>query len=86
PDEIDARVFPTEELAVGNRDTLFCNVHAFVDQQAVYAALAASLGALGAQLNVIEVPDGAVSVADAVGSYLFNSQLLARDDGSQMLV
>ncbi len=48
--------------------------------------LSFALGALGAQLNVIEVPDRAVSVADAVGSYLFNSQLLAREDGTQMLV
>ncbi|WP_308142874.1 N-succinylarginine dihydrolase [Burkholderia pseudomallei] len=86
PDVIDAGVFHNDVIAVGNRDTLFCHEHAFVDRQAVYDALAASLGALGAQLNVIEVPDRAVSVADAVGSYLFNSQLLAREDGTQMLV
>ncbi|MCS6480488.1 N-succinylarginine dihydrolase, partial [Burkholderia thailandensis] len=86
PDMIDAGVFHDDVIAVGNRDTLVCHEHAFVDRQAVYDALAASLGALGAQLNVIEVPDRAVSVADAVGSYLFNSQLLAREDGTQMLV
>ena len=37
-------------------------------------------------MNVIEVPDSAVSVSDAVSSYLFNSQLLSRADGSQVLV
>jgi succinylarginine dihydrolase len=32
------------------------------------------------------VPDALVSVDDAVTSYLFNSQLLMREDGKQMLV
>jgi succinylarginine dihydrolase len=35
---------------------------------------------------VIEVPAHDVSVNDAVSSYLFNSQLLTRGDGRQMLV
>ena len=35
---------------------------------------------------MIEVPDAQVSVADAVTSYLFNSQLLTRPDGKQVLV
>ena len=34
----------------------------------------------------IQVPTQAVSVQDAVETYLFNSQLLSRDDGSMMLV
>lgn len=34
----------------------------------------------------IEVPATQVSVSDAVSTYLFNSQLLSRDDGSMMLV
>ena len=34
----------------------------------------------------LEVPAAEVSVADAVATYLFNSQLLSRDDGSMMLV
>ena len=35
---------------------------------------------------MIEVPDAQVSVSDAVTSYLFNSQLLTRPDGKQVLV
>ena len=34
----------------------------------------------------IEVPATQVSVSDTVSTYLFNSQLLSRDDGSMMLV
>jgi succinylarginine dihydrolase len=86
PDVIDAGVFHNDVIAVGNRDTLFCHERAFVDQQAIYDTLRASLGVHGAQLKVIEVPDRAVSVADAVSSYLFNSQLLSAADGRQLLV
>ncbi len=86
PEVIDAGVFHNDVIAVGNRDTLFCHEKAFAEPQAVYDALTARLDARGARLNVIEVPDAAVGVADAVGSYLFNSQLLSRADGSQVLV
>ncbi|HAI1462667.1 TPA: aldehyde dehydrogenase family protein [Escherichia coli] len=40
----------------------------------------------GYQLHRIEVPATQVSVSDTVSTYLFNSQLLSRDDGSMMLV
>jgi succinylarginine dihydrolase len=86
PDVIDAGVFHNDVIAVGNRETLFCHERAFVDQSAVYDQLRAQLSKLGAVLNVIEVPDAQVSVADAVSSYLFNSQLLTRPDGKQALV
>lgn len=86
PDAIDAGVFHNDVIAVGNRSTLFCHQRAFVDQPAVYDALRAKLAARGAPFDVIEVPDAQVSVADAVSTYLFNSQLLSRADGSQVLV
>ncbi|HDR9250510.1 N-succinylarginine dihydrolase [Burkholderia vietnamiensis] len=86
PDVIDAGVFHNDVISVGNRDTLFTHERAFVNKQAVYDTLTAALDARGARLNVIEVPDAAVSVNDAVTSYLFNSQLLSRADGSQVLV
>ncbi|SUB17130.1 N-succinylarginine dihydrolase [Pantoea agglomerans] len=34
----------------------------------------------------LEVPENRVSVKDAVETYLFNSQLLSRPDGTMMLV
>lgn len=86
PDVIDAGVFHNDVIAVGNRQTLFCHQRAFVEQDAVYDQLRAELAATGAQLNVIEVPDARVSVSDAVTSYLFNSQLLTRPDGRDVLV
>lgn len=86
PDVIDAGVFHNDVIAVGNRQTLFCHERAFVEQSAVYDRLREQLAKTGAELNVIEVPDARVGVADAVSSYLFNSQLLTRADGSDVLV
>ncbi|RKP50365.1 N-succinylarginine dihydrolase [Pararobbsia silviterrae] len=86
PDVIDAGVFHNDVIAVGNQRVLFCHAHAFVDQHAVYDALRERLARTGATLDVVEVPDDDVSVADAVGAYLFNSQLLALGDGRQRLI
>ncbi|BAO86056.1 N-succinylarginine dihydrolase [Caballeronia cordobensis] len=86
PDVIDAGVFHNDVIAVGNRTTLFCHERAFVDQHAVYDALRAKLDAQGAAFTALEVPASEVSVEDAVSSYLFNSQLLSRADGRQVLV
>jgi succinylarginine dihydrolase len=86
PDVIDAGVFHNDVIAVGNRSTLFCHERAFVGQKGVYDELRAKLAKHDAAFDVIEVPDAQVSVADAVSSYLFNSQLLSRADGSQILI
>lgn len=86
PEVIDAGVFHNDVIAVGNRETLFCHERAFVDQTAVYDRLRAQLSVLGAGLNVIEVPEARVNVGDAVSSYLFNSQLLTKPDGRDVLV
>ncbi|WP_322102030.1 N-succinylarginine dihydrolase [Paraburkholderia sp. J41] len=86
PEVIDAGVFHNDVIAVGNRSTLFCHERAFVAQSAVYDELRAKLAAHDAPFHLIEVPESRVSVADAVKSYLFNSQLLSRADGTQLLV
>lgn len=86
PDAIDAGVFHNDVIAVGNRDLLFCHQHAFMGQSQVYAELHAKLAARGGALAVIEVPAEAVSVTDAVQTYLFNSQLLSRTDGKMVIV
>jgi succinylarginine dihydrolase len=78
PDAIDAGVFHNDVIAVGNGNVLFCHAQAFVDQPAVLAALRERLAFRGVALEVIEVASEDVSLEDTVGSYLFNSQLLAR--------
>jgi len=83
PDAIDAGVFHNDVIAVGHRNVLFCHEAAWIDQPAVMLRLAA---AIGPALDTIVVRAADVSVGDAVGTYLFNSQLLSRTDGRLLLV
>ncbi len=82
PEVIDHGVFHNDVIAVSNRQVLFCHEQAFVDQQALFGILRSRVPGF----TPLEVPTKAVSVADAVATYLFNSQLLSKDDGSMMLV
>jgi len=83
PDVIDAGVFHNDVIAVGHRELLFCHEQAFLDQPQVIEALRRSFGD---GLVVISVSSEQVSVADAVKSYLFNSQLLSKPDGKMAIV
>lgn len=82
PAVIDQGVFHNDVIAVSNRQVLFCHELAFVQQQRLLANLRARVPGFMA----LEVPDAEVSVADAVETYLFNSQLLSREDGNMILV
>ena len=83
PDTIDAGVFHNDVVAVGEGTFLFCHERAFVDQPATLDALAR---AVGPRFAAYVVRDGELPLADAVATYLFNSQLLPRDDGAFLLV
>ncbi|MGI9250903.1 MAG: N-succinylarginine dihydrolase [Pseudohongiellaceae bacterium] len=73
PAAIDAGVFHNDVIATGNRDTLLYHEQAFTDTKSLREQLAA---AFNGELHFIEVPAKAVSLTDAVNSYLFNSQLV----------
>ena len=83
PDAIDAGVFHNDVIAVGSGAVLFCHERAYVDQDAVLAALA---DRIGAAFTPIVVSEREVSLERAVSTYLFNSQLLARSGGGMLLV
>lgn len=82
PAVIDQGVFHNDVIAVSNRQVLFCHEQAFLHQRELYQTLREKV----AGFSAVEVPANRVSVADAVATYLFNSQLLSRDDGSMMLI
>lgn len=82
PHVIDQGVFHNDVIAVSNRQVLFCHEQAFAHQEKLLATLHERVRGF----TPIQVPTEAVSVQDAVETYLFNSQLLSRDDGSMMLV
>lgn len=86
PAVIDQGVFHNDVIAVGNGEVLFYHEDAFLDAERVLAELRDKLAAVGAVFQPICVPRAQVSVEDAVRSYLFNSQLLSRADGSMLLI
>jgi succinylarginine dihydrolase len=86
PDVIDQGVFHNDVIAVGNGNVLFYHEQAFADETGTLAALRGAMETVGAQLAPIRVDTADVPVADAVASYLFNSQLLSKPDGHMALV
>ena len=83
---IDQGVFHNDVISVMNRDVLFYHEAAFADEDCSLQALHAAVAPLGFALRTVRVATAAVPVADAVGSYLFNSQLLCRAGGDMTLV
>ncbi|QKE62811.1 N-succinylarginine dihydrolase [Aquipseudomonas campi] len=86
PAVIDQGVFHNDVIAVGNGEVLFYHQDAFLDTEQVLAELAAKLARRGGNFQAVCVPREAVTVDDAVRSYLFNSQLLTRADGNMLLI
>jgi succinylarginine dihydrolase len=86
PDVIDQGVFHNDVIAVGNGNVLFYHEQAFADEAAVLDKLRVALDGVGAQFAPVRVGTREVPVADAVASYLFNSQLLTKPDGAMALV
>ncbi|MDQ2990526.1 MAG: N-succinylarginine dihydrolase, partial [Pseudomonadota bacterium] len=86
PDVIDQGVFHNDVIAVGNGNVLFYHEQAFADEAAVLNKLRSAMDSVGAPFAPVRVDTRAVPVADAVTSYLFNSQLLTKPDGAMALV
>ena len=86
PSVIDQGVFHNDVIAVGNGELLFHHQDAFLNTEAMLDELRRKLAARGAKFESISVPRDQVTVDDAVRSYLFNSQLLSRADGSMLLI
>lgn len=82
PAVIDQGVFHNDVIAVSNRHVLFCHQLAFLHQDSLLAELSEKVPGF----TPVIVPDARVSVGDAVSTYLFNSQLLSRDNGDMLLV
>lgn len=72
---INAGAFHNDVVAVSHETCLFYHEDAFEDADAVEAELTTRAGALFTP-SFVRVPRAAVSLADAVKSYLFNAQLL----------
>lgn len=82
PEAIAAGAFHNDVVAVANERVLFTHEQAFADPEGTYAAIRAKLP----EAEIVVVPASAVSLADAISSYLFNAQLLTLPDGEMALV
>ena len=82
PEAIAAGAFHNDVVAVANERVLFAHARAFADQQGAYAAIRAAFPAL----EVVEVPEDAVSLEEAIRTYLFNAQLVTLPSGEMALV
>ncbi len=82
PEAIAAGAFHNDVVAVANGAVLFTHAEAFADQQGAYAAIRAAFPAL----EVVEVPASAVSLQEAIRTYLFNAQLITLPDETMALI
>ena len=69
---IAAGAFHNDVVAVANERVLLAHELAFDDKEAFYADLRRLMPAI----DIVEVPASAVSLDDAISSYLFNAQLV----------
>jgi len=86
PEVIDQGVFHNDVIAVSNQNVLFHHQQAFYRQQQALNEVRRKMATLDTELVAIEVPTARVSVADAVATYLFNSQILTKPNGKMMIV
>ena len=82
PEAIAAGAFHNDVVAVADGPVLFAHEHAFADRAGTYAAIRAK----APWAEIVEVPASAVSLADAIASYLFNAQLVTLPGGEQALI
>ena len=80
PEAIAAGAFHNDVVAVANEHVLFAHERAFADREKAYAAIREK----ARWCEIIEVPESAVSLGDAIASYLFNAQLVTLPDGAGM--
>lgn len=79
---IAAGAFHNDVVAVANEHVLFAHEQAFADKAGFYADLRERLPGV----EIIEVPASAVTLADAIRSYLFNAQLVTLPEGGMALI
>jgi len=84
PEAIDAGAFHNDVVGVAHRHVVFHHEQAFADTAALYEELKRAGEPLGIAPVFVEVPAGEVSLADAVSSYLFNSQLVSLPQATRM--
>lgn len=84
PDVIDQGVFHNDVIAVGNQNVLFFHEQAFLNKKAALDEIRHKFG--DNPLHFIEVSTEAVSVQDAIKTYMFNTQIVTLPDGNMTII
>ncbi len=82
PEAIAAGAFHNDVVAVANERVLLAHEQAFADKDIFYGQLRKRLPSV----EIVEVPASAVSLEDAIASYLFNAQLVTLAEGAMALI
>ncbi len=79
---LDAGAFHNDVVGVANGSVLFLHEQSFEDRDNALSAITAA----APFVEIIEAPACAVTLSDAIKSYLFNSQLISVGGGEMVLV
>ena len=82
PEAIGAGAFHNDVVAVANANVVLAHERAFADPEGAWKAMAE----LFPDVQIVAVPESAISLEKAVRSYLFNAQLVSLPEGGQALV
>lgn len=83
PSAIDAGVFHSDVIAVGNQHVFVFHEQAFVHQEELKREIESKFGP---ELHLIEVAATDITLEEAVATYLFNSQLVTLPAGKMALI
>ncbi len=86
PAAIQAGAFHNDVVAVGNLNVLLYHTAAFADPVNANQQIRDWFGKSGSSPYLIEVSDSLIPLADAVSTYLFNSQLVQLPDQTMALI
>lgn len=82
PDAIDAGAFHNDVVSVGNERVFFYHEKAFLNTEKVIG----DIQKRNHELILIPVSENQLTLAEAIGSYLFNSQIVSIQNGSMVLI
>jgi succinylarginine dihydrolase len=83
---IEAGAFHNDVVAVSNENVLLCHEEAFENRAVLLEQLVMRCKASGFKLHVLEATSDELSLAEAVKSYLFNSQIVTLPEGGMALI
>jgi succinylarginine dihydrolase len=83
PTAIDAGVFHNDVVAVSNENVLLCHRDAYVDGDKVISEIRQKFKT---ELFIFAAEEDELSLADAVQTYIFNSQIITHADATMSLI